>query len=153
MKTFWKFLLRKSLPNDSLSKLCFAVVGLGDSSYQKFNFVAKRLNKRLLQLGATAILPIALCDDQHDLGIGGVLSPWIVNFWNKLNEIHPLPLGVNPLPSAFKTTKWTVKRIQSVSPNHVDIDIFGTEYFEETVSNGYVHVLVINNFLYSSIAD
>lgn len=150
MKTFWKFMLRKSLPNDSLSKLCFAVAGLGDSTYQKFNFVAKRLHKRLLQLGATAILPIALCDDQHDLGIGGILSPWIDNFWSKLNEIHPLPLGVNPLPSAFKTTKWTVKRIQS--PNFVDVDIFGSEYYEETVSNGYAYVLVINNSLYSHIS-
>ncbi len=35
MKKFWRFLLRRNLPNDSLSELQFAVVGLGDSSYQK----------------------------------------------------------------------------------------------------------------------
>ena len=58
MKAFWKFLLRKSLPSNSLSSMHFAVLGLGDSSYSKFNFVAKRLNKRLLQLGATSLLPI-----------------------------------------------------------------------------------------------
>lgn len=55
MKTFWKFLLRKSLPGNSLCNLKFAVLGLGDSSYVKFNFVAKKLHKRLLQLGATCL--------------------------------------------------------------------------------------------------
>lgn len=35
MKQFWKFLLRKSLPRDSLSAVRFSVLGLGDSSYRK----------------------------------------------------------------------------------------------------------------------
>ena len=34
----------------------------------RFNFVAKKLYKRLLMLGATALLPLGLADDQHDLG-------------------------------------------------------------------------------------
>ena len=55
MKKFWKFLLRKNLPRDSLTKMRFGVLGLGDSSYPKFNFVAKKLHKRLLQLGQFSI--------------------------------------------------------------------------------------------------
>ncbi len=35
MKRTWRFLLRKSLPTDSLSRVRFSVLGLGDSSYQK----------------------------------------------------------------------------------------------------------------------
>lgn len=35
MSKFWRFLLRKSLPPSSLSAVRFAVVGLGDSSYQR----------------------------------------------------------------------------------------------------------------------
>ena len=35
MKKFWRFLLRKALPSDSLKRLQFAVLGLGDSSYQR----------------------------------------------------------------------------------------------------------------------
>lgn len=58
MRSFWRFLLRKTLPLDSLAGLQYAVLGMGDSSYDKFNFVAKRLNKRLQQLGAKPILPI-----------------------------------------------------------------------------------------------
>ena len=35
MKQFWRFLLRKGLPADSLRGVRFAVLGLGDSAYQK----------------------------------------------------------------------------------------------------------------------
>lgn len=58
MKRFWKFLLRKNLPSNSLAKLKFGVVALGDSSYAKFNFVGKKLLKRLVQLGATPLVDI-----------------------------------------------------------------------------------------------
>lgn len=58
MKTFWKFLLRKTLPRSSLADLHFAVLGLGDSSYPKFNYAAKRLYKRLIQLSAKPILEL-----------------------------------------------------------------------------------------------
>ena len=36
MKKTWRLLLRKSLPPDSLSQVKFAVLGLGDSSYQRW---------------------------------------------------------------------------------------------------------------------
>ncbi|XP_075295426.1 NADPH-dependent diflavin oxidoreductase 1 isoform X3 [Opisthocomus hoazin] len=69
MKMFWRFLFRKNLPSGSLCQLDYAVLGLGDSSYPKFNFVAKKLHKRVLQLGGNPLLPVALGDDQHDLGL------------------------------------------------------------------------------------
>jgi len=43
MTNFWKFLLRRSLQKDSLKDAQFAVFGLGDSSYAKYNAVARRL--------------------------------------------------------------------------------------------------------------
>jgi len=97
MNRFWKFLLRKNLPRDSLDGLNFAVLGLGDSSYQKFNFVAKRLHKRLLQLGAEAMVDLGLGDDQHDLGPDAVIDPWLINFWNRALELMPLPTGLTPI--------------------------------------------------------
>uniref|UniRef100_A0A3Q4G9W5 NADPH-dependent diflavin oxidoreductase 1 n=1 Tax=Neolamprologus brichardi TaxID=32507 RepID=A0A3Q4G9W5_NEOBR len=69
MKNFWRFLFKKSLPVGSLNQLDCVILGLGDSSYPKFNFVAKKLHKRLLQLGACVLLPVGLADDQHDLGV------------------------------------------------------------------------------------
>ncbi|XP_062844915.1 NADPH-dependent diflavin oxidoreductase 1 [Trichomycterus rosablanca] len=97
MKNFWKFLFRKSLPAGSLCRLDYAVLGLGDSSYPKFNFVAKKLHKRLLQLGANALLPVGLADDQHDLGPDGVVDPWLISFWQKALSLYPPPADLSPL--------------------------------------------------------
>ena len=91
MVKFWKFLLRKNLPSDSLCGLNFAVLGLGDSRYPKFNFVAKKLHKRLVQLGASQLQPVGCCDEQHDLGYNAVYMPWINNVWNRICEISPIP--------------------------------------------------------------
>lgn len=60
MRNFWKFLLRRNLPSNSLMGLKFGVLGLGDSSYAKFNFVGKKLHKRLVQLGATPLLDVGM---------------------------------------------------------------------------------------------
>lgn len=68
MKLFWKFILQKKLPADSLKNVEFAVFGLGDSSYPHFNFVGKKLYRRLLNLGATSIINRGDGDDQHPKG-------------------------------------------------------------------------------------
>jgi hypothetical protein len=47
MRRFWRFLLRKSLPPDSLSHMQFAVFGLGDSGYPSYNVRACVLKGRL----------------------------------------------------------------------------------------------------------
>ncbi|XP_028664663.1 NADPH-dependent diflavin oxidoreductase 1 [Erpetoichthys calabaricus] len=93
MKNFWRFLFRKSLPSTALCRLDCAVLGLGDSSYARFNFVAKKLHKRLMQLGANAIVPVGLGDDQHDLGPDAVIDPWLAEFWLRVREMYPLPAG------------------------------------------------------------
>ncbi|KAL0650201.1 hypothetical protein Bca4012_092892 [Brassica carinata] len=64
-KEFWRFLLQRNLGNSWLQRVRFAVFGLGDSGYQKYNFVTKKLDKRLLDLGATTIIEKGLGDDQH----------------------------------------------------------------------------------------
>jgi len=45
-----------------------------DVVVSRFNFVAKKLHKRLLMLGAHSLVPLALADDQHDLGSLSVTS-------------------------------------------------------------------------------
>nr|XP_013809940.1 PREDICTED: NADPH-dependent diflavin oxidoreductase 1 isoform X4 [Apteryx mantelli mantelli] len=94
MKMFWRFLFRKNLPPSSLCQMDYAVLGLGDSSYPKFNFVAKKLHKRVLQLGGNPLLPVALGDDQHDLGPDAVVDPWLLDLWDKILALYPLPPGL-----------------------------------------------------------
>lgn len=65
----------------------FAVLGLGDSSYVRFNFCAKKLYRRLLQLGAKPIIEPGYADDQHDLGVDAVVDPWISKFWHALDPL------------------------------------------------------------------
>ena len=102
MINFWKFLLRRNLPSDSLDNLSFGVLGLGDSSYLKFNFVAKRLHKRLLNLGARCIVDLGLADDQHDLGHDATVDPWLENFFRQVLSMMPMPQGVEPIPRGVR---------------------------------------------------
>lgn len=95
MKKFWRFMLRRDLPNDSLCSLSFAVIGLGDSSYLKYNFVAKKLHKRLLNLGATSLLELALGDDQHELGPYAKIDPWLKQFYEIILPIDNSELDDN----------------------------------------------------------
>lgn len=102
MKMFWKFIMRKNLPNNSLMKMKFAVLGLGDSSYQKFNFIAKKLYKRLVQLGAGGLQTVGLADDQHDLGADAVIYPWMRDLWENILSLYPLPPGQEIIPADVK---------------------------------------------------
>ncbi|KAI7901704.1 uncharacterized protein BX663DRAFT_513736 [Cokeromyces recurvatus] len=106
MKKFWRFLLRKNLPNDILSDLDCAVIGLGDSSYRKFNFPSKKLYKRLIQLGANMIIERGDCDDQHYLGLDGALIPWSKKLWDIVLQKYPTIEPIIPdevlLPASFK---------------------------------------------------
>ena len=68
MTPLWKSLLRSDLPHDLFEDLHYAVFGLGDTSYEKFCWPAKKLSRRLEYLGATPICPRAEGDTQHALG-------------------------------------------------------------------------------------
>lgn len=101
IKMFWKFLLQRNLSQNWLSRVNYAVFGLGDSSYQKYNFVAKKLDKRLSDLGATAVVERGLGDDQHPSGYEGALDPWMSTLWKALYQKDPklFPKGPELLTS------------------------------------------------------
>ncbi|WVZ68934.1 hypothetical protein U9M48_017805 [Paspalum notatum var. saurae] len=86
MKGFWRYLLQKDLGAQWLEGIHYAVFGLGDSGYQKYNFAAKKLDRRLLHLGAEPVVGIGLGDDQHPSGYEGALDPWLLSLWKSLNE-------------------------------------------------------------------
>lgn len=98
MKLAWKFLLRRELPSNSLENCLFAVLGLGDSSYQKFNFVAKRLDKRVRQLGAPVLYKLALADEQHELGLDAVVLAWMSGICLEVLNLFPLSPGLEAIP-------------------------------------------------------
>ncbi|EDW33252.1 GL24703 [Drosophila persimilis] len=121
MKQAWRFLLKRSLPAQSLQGLQFACLGLGDSSYPKFNYAAKKLSKRLLNLGATSVSPLGLCDDQHDYGHLGVSLTWTRDLWTSLKSI--LGIENSKQNGANKTvSKWLVKEFPDSVPLNVRLE-------------------------------
>ncbi|KAF8479036.1 riboflavin synthase domain-like protein [Russula ochroleuca] len=99
MTPMWRSLLRSDLPHDFFEDLHYAVFGLGDSSYEKFCWPAKKLSRRLERLGATAICPRAEGDVQHTLGTDGAFDPWVSSLTDALLRLFPLPLHLSLSPA------------------------------------------------------
>ena len=78
MTMLWNMLLRSDLPSDLLEDLHFAVFGLGDSSYEKFCWPAKKLSRRLTGLGATQICDRGEGDDQHHFGLVSTRATYVL---------------------------------------------------------------------------
>ncbi|OAG30300.1 hypothetical protein NEIG_00463 [Nematocida sp. ERTm5] len=82
MQRFWKELKRKSWNN--AFEFYFAVIGLGDSSYPKYNYAAKRLFNRLQQVGGTPLCERCDCDEMDPMGIYSAYIPWIESLKNAI---------------------------------------------------------------------
>ncbi|XXG98438.1 Zn finger-containing GTPase- Activating Protein for ARF [Hypoxylon texense] len=95
---FWKSLLRKRLPPNCLHSVHFTTFGLGDSSYSKYNWAARKLHKRLEQLGATEFYPRGEADERHEDGIDGTFLSWAQSLRSHLLREYPLPEGLSPIP-------------------------------------------------------
>ncbi|AET41274.1 NAPDH-dependent diflavin reductase Ecym_7455 [Eremothecium cymbalariae DBVPG len=67
--TLWTHLKKKNLPSDFLSHLNVAFLGLGDTSYTRFNFAIRKLHTRIVsQLGGVEIFPRLEADE---MGLAG----------------------------------------------------------------------------------
>lgn len=60
------------------------MLGMGDSSYEAFNWAAKKLRRRLGQLGGEELMEAGLADDEDAAGPDTVAGPWIKALWEKL---------------------------------------------------------------------
>ena len=65
------------------------------AGYQNYNTVAKKLDKRLAALGASAVCERGLGDDQHPNGYEAGLDPWLRKLWSELKLLYPLPFGIS----------------------------------------------------------
>ena len=95
------------------------MLGLGDSGYAKFNHVAKKLSKRLVQLGGQQLVETGLADDQHDLGPDFVIDKWLDQFWAVALQLYPLPPGGRNLHYFFWSQKYMEIRLGFFSLVHL----------------------------------
>lgn len=112
-RRFWNFLLRKGIPQDILADLTFAAFGLGDTTYSRFCWPVRLLSRRLRALGAVELVEHGEGDDMHYLGLEGSLGPWLDALWSRLDDLLPLPEGMEEigrdevLPPVTKVEKVT----------------------------------------------
>nr|CAB3264242.1 NADPH-dependent diflavin oxidoreductase 1 [Phallusia mammillata] len=127
MKRFWKFIMRKNLPSSSLDDVKFAVLGLGDSSYAKFNFIAKKLHRRLEMLGGRPLVEVGLADDQHEWGSDAVIDKWVTKLWGTLLRDFPTPAGKSsPLGNSLPPPGYHVATYKKENNQEIREQEFGT---------------------------
>ncbi|KAL9117266.1 MAG: hypothetical protein Q9187_006200 [Circinaria calcarea] len=108
-RVFWKRLLRKKLSPKHLEGVNLTTFGLGDSSYPKYNWAARKLHKRLAQLGAEEIYQRGEADEQHPEGSDASFLPWLSGLRQHLLQLFPLGQGVEPIPDdLLLEPRWTL---------------------------------------------
>ena len=118
----WKILLRKKLPPGCLGSLKFTIFGLGDSSYPKFNWAARKLHKRLAQLGASEFYPSGEGDERHDDGIDSIYLPWYQGLRAALLADYPLPPSMGPIPEDVQLPPKMLLRFASEGSKDPTVD-------------------------------
>ena len=89
---FWRKIRSKDLPNDFLTHVEFAFLGLGDTNYTTFLGYPKSVEKQLLKLGAKQFYKSGWADDAVGLEI--VVDPWIDDLWAALENQKSNPINL-----------------------------------------------------------
>lgn len=103
MRNTWEILRMSDAP-DVPEKCRYAIFGLGDSTYTKFNYAAKMFHNRLQQLGATPLIHRGLGDERDGKGLAQELSPWLEKLWAALG-IHLTKPSIIVPQNRFELTK------------------------------------------------
>ena len=156
---FWKW-LRRGKPPPALSVfkgLPYTILGLGDTNYTNFCQPAKRLDRKLTELGAKCIQAKALADDA--VGLESVVDPWIGQLWTTLKSFvkqdasQALLYGSQQIQSVSLAYSADVssnaRSSLSASFNALDLDPSNKNAFDEC----YKHHLIVVGTLPATIDD
>lgn len=97
-RRFLNFILKKRLPDDLLNHIKLSTLGIGDSSYPKFNFAIRKIHTRLTQIGCLQLCERCEADEMSPEGVDAYYSEWekrlIEALKNEfsLNNVAELPL-------------------------------------------------------------
>ncbi|KAK5942070.1 NAPDH-dependent diflavin reductase [Knufia obscura] len=137
-RKFWQSLLRKKLTASSLVRVKYGIIGLCDSSYPKFNLAARKLHKRLQQLGASPLLDLCEADEQGEEGTEGAFLAWLPLFQEQVLARFPLQDGQLPIPSEQKLpSRWTLAKVSHLSSLNGELSQNGSQPAPARISNVY----------------
>lgn len=78
----------RTAKDGSLGHIAFAVLAVGDSSYETFCFAGKAIDRGLEKLGARRFHPRGDADD--GTGLDAVVVPWTAGLWDAMRAVsHP----------------------------------------------------------------
>lgn len=135
----WAALLNPAAP--SMESVRYAVFGVGDSLYMKFNYMAKMLHNRMLQLGGQPLLLRGLGDESDAKGVDEVLQPWLKELWNALGVQGNDHLGKAANTAAVDRPPFPLYRLTGgdgtsatapVTDERNDAAVFAPAYMEPT---------------------
>eukprot|EP00931_Biecheleriopsis_adriatica_P085459 TRINITY_DN5993_c0_g1_i1.p1 TRINITY_DN5993_c0_g1~~TRINITY_DN5993_c0_g1_i1.p1 ORF type:complete len:1862 (-),score=488.91 TRINITY_DN5993_c0_g1_i1:144-5729(-) len=87
---FWSSLSSASVPPKELEGLRFCSFAMGDRSYHdSFCEAAKKIEARMLELGAKSILEMGIGDDRDEDKWETGFSAWLPKFWSAINAPEP----------------------------------------------------------------
>ena len=81
-RSFYKWL--ETQEDGELYGTRYALLGLGDSNYFKYQCAPKKLDRLLDSLGATSIVTRGAADEQE--GLDKVIKPWVEGLWQPLTH-------------------------------------------------------------------
>merc|ERR1719335_1180471 len=79
----------ETAPEDFMKDTQFAVFGMGDSSYVKFNEAAKKIDDAFTKLGGQRLQDLGLGDDQHPARFDTELEEWSPDFFDNIDAPPP----------------------------------------------------------------
>ena len=83
-RSFWRA-LRLSKDPTWLKNTRYAVLGLGDTNYDNFCVIGKKMDAKMAELGAVRIAPLGCADD--GIGLETVVEPWKVTLMAGLAKV------------------------------------------------------------------
>ncbi|KAF7684592.1 NADPH-dependent diflavin oxidoreductase 1 [Astathelohania contejeani] len=124
MRSFWNFIMYAGNPENLFAGVSFAIFGLGDSSYSSYNFCARKLARRLEQLGASPLIPLTLGDAQHPRGYSTMFEPWVKDLCAALNTLNISHVPkIEPEVSKPKYKAVLIKKCVRTPPSYTPIII------------------------------
>lgn len=82
---WWRYIKNRSLEKTKFCNIKYAVLGLGDTNYDKYCFMGKAIDKRMNDLSGERMLPLSCVDEACDMD--SRIDEWIKNIGEITNDI------------------------------------------------------------------